>query len=62
MDNAISELKKVGESIEGVLLDLKSFESVRKTSDVLHKMINSIDILILNAAWFMHTVYNINFI
>ena len=55
MQNALqsirSEIKvsKSSGSVDGVLMDLASFESVRAASDELEKRLSHIDIAILNA-------------
>lgn len=41
--------KNTAGSINGLLLDLESFESVRKAADTLHSQLSHIDICILNA-------------
>merc|ERR1712113_1167939 len=49
MNAALKELKKTSENVEGLLLDLKSFDSVRNVSDQIHTKVDHIDTLILNA-------------
>ena len=52
MEQTIAELSNSSStdaSVEGILMDLKSFESVRKAADQLRQTVNHIDILVLNA-------------
>ena len=52
MDAAIAELKKTSPNVEGMLCDLKSFDSVRKAAKDVKAKINHLDTLILNAGIF----------
>ena len=49
MDAALTQLKEISPKVEGILMDLKSFDSVKTASEELRKTVNRIDILILNA-------------
>ena len=53
MSKAVQELRASSApsdaSVEGFLMDLKSFESVRNAADKVRQAVNHIDILILNA-------------
>lgn len=54
MLNALEDLKKVasnGASIEGILMNLNEFESVRQAAAELRKKVHYIDIFIMNAGW-----------
>ena len=52
MDAALEDLKKTSDSVQGLLLDLKSFDSVKKVSEEIHTKVDHIDILIMNAGSF----------
>ena len=49
MDAALTQLKEISLKVEGILMDLKSFDSVKTASEELRKTVDHIDILILNA-------------
>ena len=49
MDAALTQLKEISPKVEGILMDLKSFDSVKTASGELRKTVDHIDILILNA-------------
>jgi len=49
MDAALTQLKEISPKVEGILMDLKSFDSVKTASEELRKTVDHIDILILNA-------------
>ena len=49
MDAALTQLKEISPKVEGILMDLKSFDSVKNASEELRKTVDHIDILILNA-------------
>ena len=49
MDAALTQLKEISSKVEGILMDLKSFDSVKTASEELRKTVDHIDILILNA-------------
>ena len=49
MDASLTQLKEISPKVEGILMDLKSFDSVKTASEELRKTVNHIDILILNA-------------
>ena len=49
MDAALTQLKGISPKVEGILMDLKSFDSVKNASEELRKTVDHIDILILNA-------------
>ena len=49
MDAALTQLKEISPKVEGLLMDLKSFDSVKTASEELRKTVDHIDILILNA-------------
>ena len=51
MSNALEDLKifaSNGATIEGILMDLQKFESVRQAAGELRKKVQHIDILIMN--------------
>ena len=49
MDAALTQLKEISPNVQGILMDLKSFDSVKSASETLRNTVNHIDILILNA-------------
>ena len=49
MDAALTQLKEISPKVEGILMDLKSFDSVKTASEEIRKTVDHIDILILNA-------------
>ena len=49
MNAALTQLKEISPKVEGILMDLKSFDSVKTASEELRKTVDHIDILILNA-------------
>ena len=49
MDDALEKLRKISSKVDGILMDLKSFDSVKTASELLREKVNHIDILILNA-------------
>jgi NAD(P)-dependent dehydrogenase (short-subunit alcohol dehydrogenase family) len=49
MDGALAQLKKISPKVEGIIMDLKSFDSVKTASEALRNTVNHVDILILNA-------------
>ena len=49
MDAALAKLKEISPNVEGILMDLKSFDSVKSASETLRNTVDHIDILILNA-------------
>ena len=54
MDAALTQLKEISQKVEGILMDLKSFDSVKNASEELRKTVDHIDILILNAGIDFH--------
>ena len=54
MDAALAKLKEISENVEGILMDLKSFDSVKCASETLRNTVDHIDILILNAGTDFH--------
>ena len=54
MDAALTQLKEISSKVEGILMDLKSFDSVKNASEELRKTVDHIDILILNAGIDFH--------
>ena len=52
MDAALEDLKKTSDSVQGLSLDLKSFDSVKKVSEEIQTKVDHIDILIMNAGSF----------
>ena len=54
MDAALTQLKEISPKVEGILMDLKSFDSVKTASEELRTTVNHIDILILNAGIDFH--------
>lgn len=54
MDAALAKLKEVSPKVEGILMDLKSFDSVKSASEALRNTVDHIDILILNAGIDFH--------
>ena len=49
MDKALIQLKEISPKVEGILMDLKLFDSVKNASEEIRKTVDHIDILILNA-------------
>ena len=54
MDAALSQLKGISPKVGGILMDLKSFDSVKSASEALRNTVDHIDILILNAGIDFH--------
>ena len=54
MDAALTQLKEISPKVEGILMDLKSFDSVKSASEALRNTVDHIDILILNAGIDFH--------
>ena len=48
MDDALEKLRKINSKVDGILMNLKSFDSVKTASEVLRQRVKHIDILILN--------------
>ena len=55
MDAALTQLKEISPNVQGILMDLKSFDSVKTASETLRNTVDHIDILILNAGMDFHT-------
>ena len=49
MDAALAKQKDISPNVAGILMDLKSFDSVKSASETLRNTVDHIDILILNA-------------